>query len=187
MGLSRVAWMRGDGRAGAGPAELWAGDLCLLDISWETSPPWFLGGRSPSTSLENREISPQLCCNTGHLGAPSSLLQGARVTSEGALSPALSSQTGKLRPKEWKELSHDQSQEATEPTGNLSLQILTVCVCVCLCVCLCVLLLLFLLFLNLKILFLYNFEGLLSIYSYYKMLAIFPVLYNTPLGPSDPQ
>lgn len=53
------------------------------------------------------------------------------MTSEGALSPALSSQTGKLRPKEWKKLSHDQSQEATEPTGNLSLQILTVCVCVC--------------------------------------------------------
>ena len=54
------------------------------------------------------------------------------------------------------------------------------------CMCVCVLLLLFLLFLNLKISFLYNFEGLLSIYSYYKMLAIFPMLCNTPLGHLTP-
>lgn len=61
MGLSHVAWGRDEGRAGVGPAELWAGDLCLLDFSWETFQPWFLGGRSPSTSLENQETSPQLC------------------------------------------------------------------------------------------------------------------------------
>ena len=102
------------------------------------------------------------------------------MTSEGALSPALSSQMGKLRPKEWKELSHDQSQNATEPTGNLSLQIISVCVCVCVCITI-------IFAFYFENLFLYNFERLLSIYSYYKMLADFPTLYNIPLGLSDPQ
>ena len=42
-------------------------------------------------------------------------------------------------------------------------------------------------FINLKFYFKYNFKRLLSTYSYYKLLAVFPMLYNTSLSLSYTQ